>query len=238
MSNQVHHAVLLEKKLIAQQTEMFVFENRVPLVFKPGQFVSIQVGMDANQNPILRSYSIASSAYDQKKLTLILRMMDDGAGTQFFRALLPHDSIRFTGPFGYFVNEPSHPGDIIYAATGTGIAPIYPMLQEILTKPCYNHIVLYWGLRHPEDLFFQNEFDLLCKEYPKLDIKVFYSQPPTGFLGQQGRIVKPLLEQVPSFQEPVFYLCGNGQMIQEIKTALQQKGINRKKQIRTESFFD
>ena len=43
---------------------------------------------------------------------------------------------------------------------------------------------------------------------------------------------------LPQLAEPTFYLVGNGAMITELKRELMNKGINRKKQIRTEAFFD
>ncbi len=42
---------------------------------------------------------------------------------------------------------------------------------------------------------------------------------------------------MPSFEKPVFYLVGNGAMIKELKAALQERGIDRKRQIRNEAFF-
>ena len=46
------------------------------------------------------------------------------------------------------------------------------------------------------------------------------------------------LAALPSLLSPTFYLVGNGAMISELKRELLGHGVNRKKQIRTEAFFD
>ena len=46
---------------IAKQVVQFSLSIPQPLAFRPGQFLSLRVGLDSDGNPILRSYSIASS---------------------------------------------------------------------------------------------------------------------------------------------------------------------------------
>lgn len=237
MSNQVHYAHLIERKLIAQETEEFTFSSQENLFFRPGQFISIAVGIDPQNNPILRSYSLASLP-SQSKLSLVLKMVSDGQGTQFFQNLEVGKTIRFTGPMGFFVNEFIHEGDIVYVATGTGFAAIYPMLQETLQRTELGQVFLFWGVRYPEDLFYQKELEFLSSLSPRLKITFCLSRPSAPFEGYAGRVISPILQILPQLTSPIFYLCGNGQMIKELKEELQMRGIHRKKQIRTEAFFE
>jgi len=43
---------------------------------------------------------------------------------------------------------------------------------------------------------------------------------------------------LPGLRAPTFYLVGNGAMIADAKRALMDRGVDRKRQIRTEAFFD
>ena len=52
------------------------------------------------------------------------------------------------------------------------------------------------------------------------------------------RSTPAILEQLPNLAAPTFYLVGNGAMITELKRELVERGVNRRKQIRTEAFFD
>ncbi len=208
------------------------------LRFRPGQFISVQVGVDDNQNPILRSYSIASPPQRRGELGIVLRLVPGGAGSQFFDRLQPGDSIRFTGPMGFFVNELAHPGDAVYIATGTGIAPILPMAEETLNRPEPGRVSLYWGLRNEDELFWQDEIAALTARHPRFAAYIYLSQPRGGWTRLRGRVTGPVLEALPTLRAPTFYLCGNGQMIDELKGALTSRGVDRKRQIRTEAFFD
>ncbi len=248
MPSRIHQAKLLSRRVLANATIEFNFSLDVgktagppladsELKFRPGQFISVRLGLDENQNPILRSYSIASPP-QRRQLALVLRLLPDGIGSQFFDRLRPGDAIDFTGPMGFFVNELSHGGDAVYVATGTGIAPILPMIDETLARPEPGRVTLYWGLRSEEDVFWQDEIAALCARHPRFAAHIYLSQPRTGLARLRGHVTGPVLEALPTLRAPTFYLCGNGRMIDELKAGLISRGVDRKRQIRTESFFD
>jgi ferredoxin-NADP reductase len=111
---------LRSKRPLANHTVEYLFSHDEPdLHFRPGQFLSLRVGDRCQRScRALRSYSIASSPEQRGELLLVLRLVEDGVGSQFFAAMAPGDPISFTGPMGFFVNELSHPGDVVYVATG------------------------------------------------------------------------------------------------------------------------
>lgn len=238
VSSRIHHAKLVSKRVIADATWEFCLAHDEPeLRFRPGQFVSIEVGRDADDQPVLRSYSLASGPEHRDALRLVVRLVPGGKGSAFFAALELGDRVRFTGPMGFFVNELSHGGDVIYAATGTGMAPMLPMIEETLCRRESGRVLLFWGLRREIDCFWQDELAALTTRHARFAAQIFLSQPQ-GFSRLRGRIVGPIVESLPSLREPTFYLCGNGQMIEELKTQLQARGVSRKRQIRTEAFFE
>jgi ferredoxin-NADP reductase len=239
VQSRIHHAQLISRRLLAQNTFELVLAHKNPeLTFRPGQFVSVQVGIDADQNPILRSYSIASPPQRRGEIVIVLRHIEGGVGSQFFAALQPGEKVRFTGPMGFFVNELSHPGDAVYIATGTGMAPMLPMLDEALARPETGKVLLFWGLRTQEDVFWQDELQSRQARHPRLSVQIFLSQAGAGWGRVNGRVTGPVLESLPSLRAPTFYLCGNGNMIDEVKAGLVQRGVDRKRQIRTEAFFE
>ena len=71
-------------------------------------------------------------------------------------------------------------------------------------------------------------------------MRIYLSAPQEedAWDGARGRITPAILAQLPSLTSPTFYLVGNGAMITELKRELVERGVNRKKQIRTEAFFD
>jgi ferredoxin-NADP reductase len=205
------------------------------LAWRAGQFISLTCGKRDDGEPILRSYSIASRP-GGRWITLVVKLIDGGAASAWFARLTVGERVRFTGPMGFFVLELSHPGDLVFAATGTGIAPVVPMIAEALARGEAGRVHLLWGVRAEEDLFWQRE--LAALEHPRLSKAIHMSRPSSAWSGARGRITQPALALLPSLAEPTFYLCGNGAMIKELKAELQARGVDRKRRIRTEAFFE
>ena len=62
------------------------------------------------------------------------------------------DRRRMTGPHGFFVLDAAHAGDVVFGATGTGIAAVMPMLGELGRRPRAaapeaRRYIVYWGVR-------------------------------------------------------------------------------------------
>ena len=237
MSN-VHHARLVQRQQLAEAIFELSFElvDEAPLRFRAGQFVSLRVGTDGAGDAILRSYSIASSS-QSPQLALVLRLIPGGVASEMLSALGVGDRVRFTGPMGFFVLDLQHTGDVVFGATGTGIAPVLPMVDELLARNETGRVVVLWGNRHASDLFWQADLARRQRESHRLSVRYFLTQPTDAWTGENGRITAPLVEMVKQLDKPIFYLVGNGSMIKEAKAALQALGVDRRKQIRNEAFF-
>lgn len=232
-------ARLVARRELAFQTVEYVLGHGDPeLRFRPGQFISVRVGTDADDNPILRSYSLASPPERRGELTLILRLIDGGIGSEFFKALRIGDELPFTGPMGFFVNELAHAGDVVYVATGTGVAPMLPMIEEVLARPETGRVFLFWGLRNQDDVFWHGELQALADRNPRFVFQIYLSQPRSGWSKNPGYVTGPVVELLPNLKSPTFYLCGNGHMIRDVKAQLTSRGVERKRQIRTEAYFE
>jgi ferredoxin-NADP reductase len=239
VSGNVHEALLVERRKIADQIEAFSLklDPAEALHFRAGQFVSLRVGEDRDGSAVLRSYSLASSP-DQDHLTLIVRLIPGGAAASWFDRLTIGARVRFTGPMGFFVLELQHPGDVVFGATGVGIAPVLPMVDEVLARSERGHVHLLWGNRHARDVFWQAELDARAAAHPhRLHVRRFLSREEhAGF--EPGRITDPIFALVPDLKQPTFYLVGSGAMITDVKGGLLARGIDRKRQVRNEAFFD
>ena len=181
--------------------------------------------------------ALALSRPGEGGFTLVVKLVPGGPASEYLRALPVGGRVRFTGPMGFFVNELAHSGDVVYIATGTGIAPLLPMIEETLRRSETGRVILFWGLRSEADVFYQDELSALSTRTPRFTHQIYLSQPQS-FCRLRGRVTGPVLELLPGLREPTFYLCGNGQMIEELKAGLVARGVSRKRQIRTEAFCD
>jgi ferredoxin-NADP reductase len=212
--------------------------------FRAGQYVSLGCGNDASGAPVRRAYSIASSTKRTDGFTLVVKVNPvealgaaEGPGSLFFRSLTPGHEVSFTGPMGFFVLDEQHPGDIVFAATGTGLSPVLPMVEELIARDEPHRIMLYWGLRHNSDLFYLDELRAFEQRSARFELAVSLSQPNGPWDGLQGRIDGHVLTKLPALTRPVVYMVGNGAMIQQLRAALETLGVDRKRQIRTEAYF-
>jgi CDP-4-dehydro-6-deoxyglucose reductase len=241
VSGNVHHATLAATRAIAADTVEYRFaldaEDRT-LRWRAGQYISLACGVQPDGVSILRSYTVASRP-DGEGLRLVLKLVAGGAASTWFRRLPVGERVRFTGPMGFFVLDPAHTGDVVMAATGTGIAPFLPMLEELRERDEPGRLHLLWGLRAEDDLFWQDELARVVDAHRgRLRPTVTLSRPSETWRGERGRITARVFDLLPSLDRPTFYLCGNGAMIDEVKTGLVARGVDRKRQIRRESFFD
>src|SRR5690348_11670335 len=114
-------ARLERRTVIAPAVLEIVFRMLEPerLAFRAGQVVPIDVRRkDGGLTP--RTFSIASAGPGET-LRLITRVYEGGAASAFFAGLTTEDRVTLTGPDGGFVLDPAHGGDLVLAATGTGI---------------------------------------------------------------------------------------------------------------------
>ena len=209
----------------------------VEMPFRPGQFMTLAVGKDATGMDVRRSYSIASRSDETRTLRFIIRIVPQGIASDYWIALPVGAEVDMTGPHGFFVLEPQHAGDVVFAATGTGLAPLLPMLAELTARGEAGRREVYWGVRREGDLFLFDEVVAACQT-AGATLHTYLSRPSDAWTGLRGRITAAVLQALPTLRDPTFYIVGNGAMIEELKRSLVGLGVERKKRIRTEAFFD
>jgi CDP-4-dehydro-6-deoxyglucose reductase, E3 len=238
-------AELTARAVIAPGIAELSFAMRSPerLVFRAGQFVSLAAvpGEPTAAADVLprRSYSIASQSDAGDVLRFIIRVIPEGKASAYLMSLPLGAQIAMTGPHGFFVLDPVHHGDIVFAATGTGIAAVMPMLGELAARPAAERkrTIVYWGLRQQADIFARDEIEALAAR-AGATLATHLTAPGPAWSGGRGRITPAVLDRLPELVAPTFYLVGNGAMITELKRELVSRGVNRKTHIRTEAFFD
>jgi CDP-4-dehydro-6-deoxyglucose reductase len=186
-------------------------------IFQPGQYVNIIRG------PIRRSYSIASMTSDGR-ISFFIRSYEGGEMSHyFFSEMKINDLLRIEGPFGTFFYRKTNLKNIIFLATGTGIAPVNSILQEIETNPELvegKSIYVFWGNRKITDAFWSPKIKNVKVEYfpcfSQEDIKqsgIYY-----------GYVQNVLAEKDIDFKNSEIYACGSPQMINEAFELFVQKG--------------
>jgi ferredoxin-NADP reductase len=133
----VIEAALIARTRIASGVFDLVFAMKSPsrLDFRAGQFVTLRVPSGTRDGFLRRSYSIASATHAGEQIRFIVREVPGGQASDFLLHLPLGQTIAMAGPYGVFMLEPSHPGDVVFGATGTGLAAVMPMLEELARAP-------------------------------------------------------------------------------------------------------
>ncbi|MEP1488983.1 MAG: FAD-binding oxidoreductase [Algibacter sp.] len=184
--------------------------------FISGQFVNLIKGS------IKRSYSIANKSGNNSKITFYIKKYENGLMSKYwFQEAKVNDLIRVEGPLGAFFFRKSNQKEIVFLATGTGVAPVKAIIEEldILEKKYSDkNFLIIVGVRNREDLFWTPEIksNMNFKYIPVL------SRPDEGWAGAKGYVQNILLEQKIDLSKTQVYACGSNDMIESARELLIQ----------------
>jgi NAD(P)H-flavin reductase len=194
------------------------------MTFAAGQFISFEVDRPGLPVPATRPYSIASPPAHRSILQVVLNRVPGGPGSGYLFGLREGDDTRFKGPVGSFTLRDST-RDVLFVATGTGIAPIRSMLWSLALRNSTRRLTLFWGLRSERDLYYQEELTLLQNRLPNFAFITTLSRPTASWIGSVGRVVPLVTKTVTNVASLDVYLCGNGAMIRDVRDVIREKRL-------------
>src|SRR5689334_8850385 len=147
-----------------------------------------------------------------------------GRGSEYLFSLKLGDAVTFEGPQGSFhLHERTR--DILFVATGTGIAPIRSMLLDLVHGGYAGMARLYWGLRTQRDLYYEKEFEALTARVSTFSFTIALSRPAEDWEGHTGRVTGLVSEGVTSVKGLDVYVCGNHAMIRDVTQMIRARGL-------------
>ena len=232
---QLGTAKLVDKIVHNHKFEQYFFEYVQPptMNFKPGQYVSIQVSPHGDR----RSYSLCNSPSKTHGFELLNDVTPQGLGTRFLQELPFGGETKILGPLGVFTMiEGLGEETVVYIATGSGITPFRSMiLDQLQNKRDAREIYLYWGLRHVDTLFWEDEFQELAQNFPNFHFHPVISQAVPEWPLCRGRVTDCLnVHALP--EKAGFYMCGNAGMIKDVSELLLARGV-KPEHIHHEKFY-
>jgi len=178
--------------------------------FNSGQYVNIIKGN------LTRSYSIANSSDHKNQLEFFIKKYTNGLmSAYFFNEAKINDLLRLEGPIGTFFLRDSSLKNIIFLATGTGIAPVKSILEGLEKSHEQYQNKNLWvivGARYQKDLFWEPNFKILNIKY----IPVL-SRQDNDWNGAKGYVQDIVLKQQIDLENSQVYACGSNDMIKSAK---------------------
>ncbi len=191
--------------------------------YNSGQYINITKGT------IKRSYSIANACNETGLITFLIKKYENGQMSNFwFNEAKENDLLRIEGPLGSFFLRETDAENIIFLATGTGVAPIKAILESIIETPnkfSNKKIWIFLGARNESDIFWQpNELN----EIPNLKYIPVLSRASEVWKGEKGYVQDILIKQNIPLENAQVYACGSNIMIESAKKLLFENGLNKK----------
>lgn len=188
------------------------------------QFIEGQY-LDVIWNSIRRSYSIASIS-SEKEITLLIKCFENGQMSDYwFNKIQANDLLRIEGPKGTFFLRDADKS-LVFLATGTGIAPIKSILNNLEQDTDYQQeypITVYWGNRFPEEFVWRADLHKL-----KVDFYNVLSQPVVDWADETGYVQDVALVKQQNLSDVAVYACGSNAMIQSARQKFLVAGLSEK----------
>ena len=209
------------------------------LRFENGQFV--MVGLEVDNRPLLRAYSIASANHEEHLEFLSIKV-PDGPLTSRLQHIRRGDAVLISRkPTGTLVLHDLKPGKRLYLlSTGTGAAPFMSVIKDPEVYDRFECVVLVHGVRweretavvkHLIDELYQHEYlGELARErlhyYPTITREPHRNHGRLTMLIDSDRLANDLSLPTLNPQEDRVMVCGSPGMLSDTCALLDSRGFS------------
>ncbi len=220
-SNTLATGIVLEKNMLNNTVLRITLQ--VSFTWFAGQF--IHLWKNTTQG---RAYSIASRCDQNKTIELHIQRHEKGLISRWLQDEIHiGDAIQLSPPKGdCFYSDDHHNKPLVMAATGTGLAPLYGILQEAIAQQHSAPIYLYAASGEPSGLYYVEELQALAKTYPLL-----HYYPVVKRQAQQGMLAHDLSHIIKERHRDLHghkvFLCGSPAVVQSLQRQCFFQGANK-----------
>lgn len=168
--------------------------------------------------------SVSGDSNDARTLVHTVRAV--GPVTRAMRAVKRGDTLGIRGPFGgHWPVTEACGKDVLIVAGGVGLAPLRPVVYEILSKrQSYGQTALLYGTRTPADILYRSEIKRWQKR-SDMQVHVTVDRAAAPWSGNVG-VVTTLISKVNiNSRNAIAMVCGPEVMMRFTVQELQKRGF-------------
>ena len=211
---------LRRARMLSPNVRELTFEAGEGFAFKPGQWVSLKFSPAGSDDPLARSYSIASAPRADGTIDVAVTRVDGGPASTLLHRMAVGETLEAADPMGFFTLPPRLDRPLLLVGTGTGVAPLRAMLESLDGAPDAPPVTLLFGVRHREDLLYGDEFAALAARDPRFRFEPTLSRPDPGWPGRSGYVQHHLPAMLSDAPEAEVYVCGLNAMVSDARKVL------------------
>ncbi|MCX8209541.1 MAG: ferredoxin--NADP reductase [Lewinella sp.] len=225
--------------------------------FLAGQYLTLKFLVHGKEER--RAYSMCSAPYEDEIAVTVKRVEGGIVSNYIADNLKVGDMVEMMPPQGRFMAKPDPAGrrDYYLFGAGSGITPLMSITRELLEQEPKSRIHLLYGNRDEENIIFEKQLQTLEERHKgQLFVQHTLSRPikhkvgglrglfgrgKTNWNGSTGRVDIPtvhgfLHDNPGASDNKSYYICGPGQMIDNVEQALLGLGV-KKADIHSERFL-
>ncbi|CAM4109035.1 2Fe-2S iron-sulfur cluster-binding protein [Zobellia nedashkovskayae] len=202
--------------------------------YKPGQFITLHFPIADQIHK--RAYSFSSNPFTDKDLKITIKRVENGLVSNYIHDYLKvGDKLLIDKPNGSFFIEPEkkQQKSYVFFAAGSGITPIFSIINSVLQKEIKSSIVLVYANRFFESIIFHEELVELQKQYGdrfKIEYLISKNAPAKPHY-HKGLITDALVVGILdkyklSFKNGEYMICGPFGFMEAVKSILNVNGVS------------
>lgn len=183
--------------------------------YKAGQYALVSV---RNGSETLRAYTLSSTPGLSEFITLTVRRIEGGAGSQWLTGeVKAGDYLWLSEAQGEFSCENIVADSYLLMAAGCGVTPIMAMRRWLAKHRPQADVQVIYNVRSPQDVIFADEW----RNYPVT--LVAETNAAHGFIS--GRLSRELLAAVPDIAARTVMTCGPAPYMELVEREVKQLGV-------------
>lgn len=198
-----------------------------------------------NPESTYRAYSMANHPAEGNIIMLNIRIatppwdraagnfanINPGICSSYIYSLKPGDKVTISGPYGEFFVKDT-PNEKMFIGGGAGMAPMRSHIFHLFnTEHTKKKVTFWYGARSKREIFYQDQFETIEKEYPNFKFTIGLSEPKkednwTGSVGFIHNVIYDNYLKTHDAPEDIeYYLCGPPMMTSSIVKMLDSLGV-------------
>lgn len=197
-----------------------------PIKFWAGQYVDITVRTKDGEE-ITRSFSMANTPDQAENLRFIIKKYADGKFSNELDAgrIEVGAAVTVRGPFGSCFRREGRTGPIVLVAAGSGMSPIWSILQDHVASGETRPVYFFYGARSRSDLFYLDRIAEITAARPEITFipVLSHADDDADWQGARGfvhQVVGSELRRLGIDGNGDAYACGPPPMIDALNPVL------------------
>ena len=213
-------------KLSADVIELTI-QTAEAVEYRTGQYVTLW-----RDDLLARSYSLASLPNDDKTLSFHIKHIPDGKFSSWVHhELQPGDELFVQGPAGdCFYTSGNPEQSLLLVGTGTGLAPLYGIVNDAIQQGHSGEIHLIHGALNPSGLYLMDDLSELELKYENIK---YHPCVLNDEENMASKIIEEDISRVMSRVAPKptgwkTFLCGDEEFVNKSRKQVFLAGCNMK----------